>query len=265
MVLSHRWLFLSLNLSLLPPQQHWTPNSSPPTTSSSPPPRPSAIPYLKFACQIAALFNHQRERTHTYQSWEAIAITILRRKVTEEMHLLFQGASLQILQNNKVAIATRTMTKTLWYNPLHPRRDASLPDPNNSLLSAQTMETMNSCGNSFPKSGTQRDRHRHREESFFFHFALGDSTRNQSSASTETYWERFSSSKQLPPHRGHLAAAANKQAIPTKLVADLLQSLCLLTQVKTIQALVFLREEEENTRAMEKVYRKNEAPGHDKD
>jgi hypothetical protein len=60
-------------------------------------------------------------------------------------------------------------------------------------------------------------------------------------------------------------STANKQAIPTKLVADLLQSLCLLTQVETIQALVFLREEEENTRAMEKVYRKNEAPGHDKD
>jgi hypothetical protein len=60
-------------------------------------------------------------------------------------------------------------------------------------------------------------------------------------------------------------STANKQAIPTKLVADLLQSLCLLTQVETMQALVFLREEEENTRAMEKVYRKNEAPGHDKD
>ncbi len=66
MVLTHRWLFLSLDLSLLPPQQHWTPNSSPPTTSSSPPPPPSAIPCLKFACQIAALFNHQRERTHTH-------------------------------------------------------------------------------------------------------------------------------------------------------------------------------------------------------
>jgi hypothetical protein len=65
-VLSHRWLFLSLDLSLLPPQEHWTPNSYPPTTSSSPPPPPSAIPCLKFACQIAALFNHQRERTHTH-------------------------------------------------------------------------------------------------------------------------------------------------------------------------------------------------------
>jgi len=60
-------------------------------------------------------------------------------------------------------------------------------------------------------------------------------------------------------------STADKQAIPTKLVADLLQSMCLLKQVQTIQALVFLREEEENTRAMEKVYRKNEAPGHDKD
>jgi hypothetical protein len=60
-------------------------------------------------------------------------------------------------------------------------------------------------------------------------------------------------------------STANKQATTTKLVADRLQSLCLLTQVETIQALVFLREEEGNTRAMEKVYRKNEAPGHDKD
>jgi hypothetical protein len=105
------------------------------------------------------------------------------------MHFLFQGASLEILQNNKVAIATRTMAKpcdTILYT-LGEMHLFQIQTTVCSLLSAQTMETMNSCGNSFPKSGTQRDRHRHREESFFFHFALGDSTRNQVSASTETY------------------------------------------------------------------------------
>ncbi len=148
----------------------------------------------------------EREDTHTYQSLEKPLPSQYWEERSQKRCI--QRASLEILQNNKVAIATRTMAKTLWYNPLHSRRDASLPDPNNSLLSAQTMETMSSCGNSFPKGGTQRDGHRHREESFFFHFALEDSTRNQASASTETYWDRFSSSKQLPPHRGHLAAAA---------------------------------------------------------
>lgn len=213
----------------------------------------------------------EREDTHTYQSLEKPLPSPYWEERSQKRCISYsKEPPWKSCKTTKVAIATRTMAKTLWYNPLHSRRDASLPDPNNSLLSAQTMETMSSCGNSFPKSGTQRDRHRHREESFFFHFALGDSTRNQASASTETYWERFSSSKQLPPHRGHLAAAA--ATLYSKQTSNPYEACCgsasdsvSLAQVETIQALVSLREEEENTRAMEKVYRKNEAPGHDKD
>ncbi len=186
------------------------------------------------------------------------------------MHLLFQRASLEILQNNKVAIATRTMAKTLWYNPLHYQRDISFQIQTTvcSLLKQWKL---------WAPAATVSRRAAHRE-------TVTDKERSHSSSilHLEIQLETKQAPLQNPTERDFLPpsnyllievilllllrlSTANKQAIPTKLVADLLQSLCLLTQVQTIQALVFLREEEENTRAMEKVYRKNEAPGHDKD
>jgi hypothetical protein len=143
---------------------------------------------LKFACQIAALFNHQRERTHTL-------INLLRshchHHIEKKGHRRDASLIPKSLLGNPAKQQSCHRYENHGKNPVIQSFTLSeryiLPDPNNSLLSAQTMETMSSCGNSFPKSGTQRDSHRQREESFFFHFALGDSTRNQASASTEPY------------------------------------------------------------------------------